>query len=249
MRVSLFTTCLADSFFQNVPKSVVGILDNYNVIVDVPENQTCCGQIAFNAGYWNDAKKAAEHFIKVFEDKEYIVIPSGSCAYMVKHHYQNLFANKIMQEKAKKIAEKTYEFTDFLVNVLGVESLNNEYETTATYHTSCQMCRGLGLKEEPLKLLENIEGLKLKELQNSEDCCGFGGTFSITYGGISASMAEEKLNKVADTDADILIGSDLGCLMNLDGFAKKNDNNLKMMHIAELLSLSMKDKQKVTNKG
>lgn len=237
MKVSLFITCLADVFYPKVGMSVVEVLRNYDVEVDFPEEQTCCGQPAYNSGYHKEAKETARQWLTAFENSECIVTPSGSCAAMIRHYYPDLFKDEpTWHEKAKKLASITYEFSEFLVNVLKVELHDVSYEGTATYHHSCHMSRGLGLKEEPGKLLEQVEGLEVRDLPYCNDCCGFGGTFAAKMSDISGEMVDEKIRNIESTGADLLIGSDLGCLMNIGGRLRRTGKPVKVMHVAEVLA-------------
>lgn len=241
MKVSLFITCLSDVFFPEVGKNVVEMLERYGVEVDFPKEQTCCGQPAYNSGYQKDAKEAAQHMIKQFEASEYVVGPSGSCVSMVRHYYPELFKDDPeWHRKSVALAKKTYEFSEFLVRVLGVTELASKLEGTCTYHHSCHMARGLGVKEEPTKLLSQVEGLELKELPYSEDCCGFGGTFATKMSDISQAMVDEKVRHIESTGANILIGSDMGCLMNIAGRMRRTGKEIQVMHVAEILAKGVK---------
>lgn len=237
MKVSLFITCLSDVFFPQVGKSVVDIMEHCGVEIDFPEGQTCCGQPAYNSGYQKEAKEAAKQMIKAFEHSEYIVGPSGSCASMVCHYYKEMFKDDPeWHEKAEKMADKTYELTDFLINILGVSNLGSELCESATYLQSCHMSRGLGIKEEPLKLLSQVKGLDLKELPYCQDCCGFGGTFAVKMSPISEMMVDEKIKHIESTGANLLIGADMGCLMNIGGRLRRIGKEIQVMHVAEVLA-------------
>ncbi|MFS0785804.1 (Fe-S)-binding protein [Shouchella sp. 1P09AA] len=236
MKVSLFVTCLADVFYPGVGKDTVEVLERLGCEVDFPEAQTCCGQPAFNSGYHEDTKKAAKHTIETFAHSDYVVLPSGSCAAMV-HEYEGLFHDEPdWQQKAHALSEKTYEFTQFLVRVLNVKNVGACYQGKATYHTSCHMTRLLKEKEAPMALLEEVDGLELKELPNKETCCGFGGTFSVKMPTISEQMVEEKTRHIEGTEADVLIGADCGCLMNIGGRIERNGQQIKVKHIAQILN-------------
>ncbi|BCJ85495.1 (Fe-S)-binding protein [Effusibacillus dendaii] len=237
MKVALFVTCLADVFFPDVGKSVVQVLESQGVEVVFPPDQTCCGQVTFNSGYWEDSKKSAKHFIEVFENEEYIIAPSGSCASMIRLHYPKLFEDEPnWKKRAEQVAERVYEFSEFLVHVLGLEQLQASFPAKATYHQSCHMGRGLGLINEPLQVLSKVEGLQIEPLPNQEDCCGFGGTFSVKMPEISVAMASEKIKHINESGADLVITSDLGCLMHIGGFAKRQGNGIRMLHVAEVLA-------------
>jgi L-lactate dehydrogenase complex protein LldE len=236
MKVSLFITCLADIFYPNVGKSSVELLERFGCTVDFPETQTCCGQPAFNSGYHKETKKVAKNMIRAFEDSDYVVCPSGSCTAMF-HEYKLLLKDETeWSTKAVKLSEKTYELTQFLVDVLNVENVGAKMSANATYHTSCHMTRLLGVKEAPMKLLSKVEGLKVTPLPNCHDCCGFGGTFSVKMEPISMQMVDEKVRHIEETEADLLIGADSGCLMNIGGRIDRQNKPIKVMHIAEVLN-------------
>ncbi|WP_025848934.1 (Fe-S)-binding protein [Paenibacillus ehimensis] len=241
MRVSLFITCLADQIYPEVGESVVRLLHRYGCEVDFPRQQTCCGQPAYNSGYQDDAREVARNLIRAFEHSDYVVSPSGSCTGMVHHYYPQLFENEPeWKAKAEKLIGKTYEFSQFLVNVLGVKDLGAVYEGKATYHPSCHAMRLLGVREEPGELMAHIEGLELVELPRKEDCCGFGGTFAVKMADMSEAMVCEKAANVCATNADLLIGTDMGCLMNIGGRLNKENKPVRVMHLAQLLEEGVK---------
>ncbi|MBS4210392.1 (Fe-S)-binding protein [Bacillus sp. FJAT-50079] len=236
MKVSLFATCLVDMFHSHVGKEAVELLEYLGCEVDFPESQVCCGQPAFNSGYVRDSKEAMKKMMDAFAGAEYVVGLSGSCAYMF-HEYVNVFkGDPVWEPKAKALANKTYEFTEFIVDVLKVDDVGACLNGRATYHTSCHMTRLLGVKEAPMKLLNNVKGLEFVDLPNKEQCCGFGGTFSVKMGQISEQMVDEKVQHVDETEADYLIGADCGCLMNIGGRMGRVGNPVKVMHIAEVLN-------------
>lgn len=235
-KVSLFVQCLVDAFQPQVAQSMVTIFSSLGLEVECPTQQTCCGQMAFNAGHRKEAAVAARHFVAVFEDAEVIVCPSGSCASMVIHHYpQLLAADPAWVERARLVAAKTYEFTQFLVDVLGVWELGTRYAGTATYHDSCHLARNLGIREQPRVLLENTSGLNLVEMEDSDHCCGFGGVFSIKYPEISSALLQDKVANIRNSGADLVVGCDLGCLMNIQGLLHRQGSRIQTMHIAQLL--------------
>ncbi|MFC0472738.1 (Fe-S)-binding protein [Halalkalibacter kiskunsagensis] len=236
MKVSLFITCLADVFYPGVGKDVVDILERNGCEVVFPNNQTCCGQPAYNSGYHKETKDVAKHMIKTFEDADYVVTPSGSCGAMI-HEYSHLFDDdQVWKEKANTLAKKTFEFTQFLVDVLKVEDVGAIFNKKVTYHTSCHMTRLLGVKDAPMKLLENVGGLEFTSLPNKETCCGFGGTFSVKMVPISEQMVNEKIEHIEETEAEVLIGADCGCLMNIGGRIERQGKPIKVMHIAQVLN-------------
>lgn len=236
MKVSLFATCLVDMFDSNIGKCSVELLERLGCTVEFPKGQTCCGQPAYNSGYVKASKDTMKNTIRAFEDAEVIVCPSGSCAYMLKEYVHVFEDDSYWQERAKKVAAKTYELTQFIVDVLGIEDVGAKLTGTATYHPSCHMTRLLQVQEAPLTLLRNVEGLEVIELPLKENCCGFGGTFSVKMGKISEQMVDEKVASVQQTNAHYLVGADAGCLMNIGGRMERQNIDVKTMHIAELLN-------------
>ncbi|WP_077619365.1 (Fe-S)-binding protein [Bacillus sinesaloumensis] len=236
MKVTLFATCLVDMFQTNVGKATVELLEHLGCEVEFPLNQVCCGQPAYNSGYVEETKKAMKKMIDTFSSAEYIVCPSGSCANMF-HEYKDIFkGDPVWEPKAIELAKKTYELTEFIVEVLGVTDVGSTFKGKVTYHTSCHMTRLLGVKEPPIKLLKNIDGVEYVELPGKENCCGFGGTFSVKMGQISEKMVDEKVQCVEITEAEYLIGADGGCLMNIGGRINKQGKPIKVLHIAEVLN-------------
>jgi L-lactate dehydrogenase complex protein LldE len=236
MKVSLFATCLVDMFQGNAGKAAVELLERLGCEIDFPETQVCCGQPAYNSGYVKESKEAMKRMITAFEHADYVVSPSGSCAYMF-HEYPHVFkGDPLWEPRAKKLAEKTYELTQFIVEVLNVDDVGARLTGKATYHTSCHMTRLLGVKEAPMRLLRNVKGLEFEELPGKEQCCGFGGTFSVKMAQISEQMVDEKVGHVEETEAEILIGADAGCLMNIGGRIGRQGKPIRVMHIAEVLN-------------
>ncbi|MGM8365990.1 (Fe-S)-binding protein [Virgibacillus sp. W0181] len=237
MKVSLFITCLGEVFYPDVGKDVVEILERLDCEVDFVKDQTCCGQPAFNSGYHRNAIKTAKHMIEVFSDSLYVVTPSGSCAAMI-NEYELLLKDEgyKWQEAARRLKAKTFEFTQFLVDVLEVEDVGATYAATATYHTSCHMTRLLGVKEAPFKLLKNVKKLNLMELGHAYDCCGFGGTFAVKMSPISEQMVDEKIHHIEQTGASVLVGADSGCLMNIKGRIDRLGKPIEVKHIAQILN-------------
>lgn len=236
MKVSLFATCLVDMFQPNVGKATVELLERLGCEVDFPESQVCCGQPAYNSGYTKESKEAMKRMIATFEKSEYVVSPSGSCAYMF-HEYPHVFkGDPVWEPKAKRLAAKTYELTQFIVEVLKIEDVGATFKGNVTFHTSCHMTRLLGVKEAPMTLLKNVRGLQLTELPGKEQCCGFGGTFSVKMSQISEQMVDEKVCHVEETNADFLIGADAGCLMNIGGRIQRQGKPIQVLHIAEVLN-------------
>ncbi len=236
MKVSLFITCLIDNFYPSVGEAVVDILNRCGVEVDFPEQQTCCGQPAFNSGYADEARTVATTLLDAFAESEYVVTASGSCAGMVRHYYSDLFrADPRRARQAADLAKKTYEFSQFMVRVLGSPPLNARFPHRVTYHPSCHGTRLLGVKDEPLQLLSQVADLQLVDLPYADDCCGFGGTFSIKMADLSAAMVTEKAAHVVETGAEILVSGDMGCLMNIGGRLRHEGRAVRVMHLAELL--------------
>jgi L-lactate dehydrogenase complex protein LldE len=236
LKVSLFITCLADQFYPRVGESMARLLHRYGVDIDFPEGQTCCGQPAFNSGYVDEARQVALTMLDVFEDSEYVVSPSGSCTGMIHHYYSDLFRHDpINLKRAEQLVGKTYEFSQFIVQVLGLKDLGAVFPHKVTYHPSCHAARLLGVKDEPLQLLEHVRNIELVPLSHAEDCCGFGGTFAVKMSEISGAMVEEKSRHILESEADILVGTDMGCLMNIGGRLKKQGHSIRIMHLAELL--------------
>lgn len=235
--VTLFIQCLVDSIYPEVGNAMVEVFRKLGIPVTCPTEHTCCGQVAFNSGYRKAARVAARKFVSLFEGAEIIVCPSGSCAYMVKHHYLDLFRNdEKWLQRARRVGAKTFELTEFLVDVLGIESVGANFNGKVTYHDSCHLLRGLGVREQPRKLLRNIKGLQFVEMKNSDRCCGFGGAFSIKYPEISVAILDEKVETILATGADIVTGCDIGCLMNIQGRLSRKRSSVKTLHIAQLLA-------------
>lgn len=236
MKVTLFATCLVDLFQGNVGKATVELLERLGCEIDFPESQVCCGQPAYNSGYVKEAKSAMKSMIDTFADAEYVVSPSGSCIAMF-HEYPHIFKeDPVWEQKARTLAEKSYELTQFIVDVLKIEDVGARLEGKATYHTSCHMTRLLGIKQEPMILLKNVKGLEFTELPGKEQCCGFGGTFSVKMAQISEQMVDEKVMHIEETEAEYLIGADAGCLMNIGGRIDRKGKPIRVLHIAEVLN-------------
>ncbi|MCP8968486.1 (Fe-S)-binding protein [Ectobacillus ponti] len=236
MKVSLFITCLVDMFQPNVGKATVELLERLGCEVDFPASQVCCGQPAYNSGYVEESKEAAKNMIRAFERSGIVVTPSGSCATMFQE-YPHLFkGDPEWEQKARQLADKTYELTQFIVDVLGITDVGARLNGKATYHTSCHMTRLLGVKEAPFILLSNVKGLEMETLPNAQNCCGFGGTFSVKMTPISEQMVDEKVESAMATGADYLIGADCGCLLNIGGRMERLGKPVKVMHIAEVLN-------------
>ena len=235
--VTLFVQCLVDTLYPEVAEAMVRVMRRLGLSIRCPTDQTCCGQPAFNAGYRRQARFAAEHFIDVFANAEIIVCPSGSCVNMVRHHYVELFANDSQwQRRAQDIAGRTYEFSEYLVDVLGVDELGARFEGRVTYHDSCHLLRGIGVSEQPRRLLHRVSGAEFIEMRDSDYCCGFGGTFAVKYSDISNAMVTDKVKNIMETGADVVVGCDMGCLMNIQGKLSRLGSPIKVMHIAQILA-------------
>ena len=226
-RVSLFITCVVDQMFPNVGIAMADVLERAGYELDVPEAQTCCGQPAFNSGYRDEARAVAKHFRDVFAHSEYVVVPSGSCASMISHHFADLKID---------VAPKVFEFSQFLTEVAKVEDLGSKFEGVVTYHDSCHALRDLRIKEGPRRLLRNVRGLELREMDAAEECCGFGGTFSVKFAGISGGMARTKIESIKRTGANTIVSIDSSCLMQLQGVISREGLPFKTMHLAEVLA-------------
>jgi L-lactate dehydrogenase complex protein LldE len=237
MNVSVFITCLVDQFFPEVGMSMVSVLRGLGAQVDFPPEQTCCGQPAFNSGFKTEARDLAKRFIAIFEDCEYIVAPSGSCTSMVRVFYKELFHDDPdWKKRAESIATRTYEFSEFVVNVLGVEDVGAVYQGKVALHQSCHLLRELNVRTEPRRLLDAVKGIELVELERADACCGFGGLFSIKYPEISGGILQDKIECVEKSGADVIVASDAGCLMQIAGGLSRQGIATRTMHIAELLA-------------
>lgn len=236
-RVGLFVTCLVDVFRPAVGFAAVKLLQDAGCTVAVPAGQTCCGQPAYNSGDRADSKALARQVLDAFEEFDYVVAPSGSCSGMIKEHYPALFADDpALQQRAQALADKTFELISFLVDVRGMENVTSDYAGSVTYHDSCAGLRELGIKQQPRTLLKTIPGLELREMEDSEVCCGFGGTFCIKYPDISNRMVSDKIANIQATGADLLLAGDLGCLLNMAGKLKRLDSPIQVRHVAEILA-------------
>ena len=237
VRVGLFVTCLVDLFRPSVGFAAVKLLEDAGCTVEVPAAQTCCGQPAYNSGDKADTKAVARQVIDAFEGFDYVVVPSGSCGGMIKQHYPELFADDpAMLERARHLADRTYELISFLADVRGIEHVAAHYEGVATYHDSCSGLRELGVKQQPRRLLAGVAGLSIKELPGAEVCCGFGGTFCVKYPEISDRMVADKAADIVATGADTLLAGDMGCLLNMAGKLSRLGKPVRVRHVAEVLA-------------
>lgn len=215
---------------------MVKVLEKFGCNVSYNTGQTCCGQPAFNAGFWEESKTVCTKFLNDFKNAEYVVAPSASCVGFVRNYYQKLFDNSSLHNEVKALAGKTYEFSEFLTDVLKVTDTGATLNGTATYHSSCASLRECHLGNRPLTLLSNVRGLTLKPLADAETCCGFGGTFAVKFPGISVNMGEQKVEHVLETGADYLISADLSCLMHLQGYIDGKKYQIKSLHLADVLA-------------
>lgn len=236
-RVALFVTCLVDLFRPNIGFSAVALLEEAGCIVDVPTSQVCCGQPAYNSGDAKSAADIARQVIETFKGFDFVVGPSGSCMATLRNDYPKMFeGDPDWQRRANELAGRSYELMSFLVDVLGVKFAPPAFAATITYHDSCSGLRSLGIKDQPRTLLAAAPGLSIVEMQDSETCCGFGGTFCVKYPEISAKMATDKAENIAQTGADVVLGGDLGCLMNIAGRMRRLGRSTRVFHAAEVLA-------------
>lgn len=236
MKVSLFITCLVDQLCPDVGVATVKVLEKAGCEVSFDERQTCCGQPAFNTGYRQEARQFAKRFIEIFENSEAVVSPSGSCVAMVKHFADLFLEDDNWRKRAEIVAEKTHELGFFLVNVLGVEDVGAKLKSRVTWHDACHGLRDLGIKNEPRKLLKNIQDTELVEMSEADTCCGFGGTFSVKYPEISTAILESKIESIEKTNADFVVSCDSSCLMQIGGMLERRKSKIKIKHLAEMLA-------------
>lgn len=235
--VGLLVTCLVDLIRPSVGFAAVRLLENAGCHVEVPAAQTCCGQPAYNMGDSKSAAAIGRQIVEAFEEFDYVVVPSGSCAGMVSKHLPKVLKDdEQFADRARAVADKTHELISFLVDILGVEAVDAEYEGSVTYHDSCSGLRELGIKEQPRKLLRSVKGLSLNEMREPEVCCGFGGTFSVKYPDISGAIVEKKVADVSASGAPTVLAGDLGCLMNIAGRLSREGKDIKVRHVAEVLA-------------
>lgn len=235
--VQLFATCLVDTLYPEVGEAVVRVLNRCGTKVEFPTGQTCCGQPAYNAGMRRQARKMAENTIRVFEPTSgQVVVPSGSCAAMIRHGYLELFANdKHWLPRAARLAERTLELTEYLVDVLGVTDLQAQFHGKVTYHSSCHLLRELKVDRQPRALLQTLEGAELVELNGTQECCGFGGVFSVEHPEISAAMLERKIENILSSHADVVISCDAGCITHINGGLHRRGLPPRAVHIAQII--------------
>ncbi len=236
MNVHVFIPCFIDQLYPTAGFNTIKVLEKAGCNVIYNPDQTCCGQPAFNAGYWGEAREVCNKFLKDFENAEYVVIPSASCTGFVNNYYGKIYGNTSNQNATKDIHGKVFELSDFLVNVLKKIDLGASLQGTATFHDACAALRECKIKDEPRMLLNHVKGLNLVELKENETCCGFGGTFAVKFEGISTAMGEQKAQHVVDTKAEYLISTDLSCLMHINGVMEKQQLPIKSLHRADVLA-------------
>ena len=238
MDIELFIPCFIDQLYPQTAWNSIKLLEKAGCKVHYNPKQTCCGQPSFNSGYWDTTRKMAKKFMGDFDKNRPIVSPSGSCTGFVRNHYPKLFEEKEQEyiNDAKHIGSHIFEITDFLVNHLKFIDFGAEFNHTVTYHDSCSALREYGIKKEPRLLLSKVKGLELVEMDESETCCGFGGTFSAKFDGIASAMTEQKVEHALNTHADYIISTESSCLMNIEGYINKNKKPIKTIHIVDILA-------------
>ncbi|HUZ58326.1 MAG TPA: (Fe-S)-binding protein [Hanamia sp.] len=236
MKVQIFIPCFVDQLYPQTAFNMVKVLEKACCDVEYNTNQTCCGQPAFNAGFWEEAKSVAAKFITDFEGTDYIVAPSASCVGFVRNYYSQLFQNSSQHNTVKELSTRIFEFTEFLTKIIKIENFGAELNIRATYHDSCAGLRECKIKEGPRSLLNKVKGLELIEMDDTDTCCGFGGTFAVKFDAISNAMADQKLKHALDSGATHIISTDLSCLMHLQGIINKKSFPISTMHIADVLA-------------
>jgi L-lactate dehydrogenase complex protein LldE len=238
VRIGLFVTCLVDLIRPRIGFAALKLLESAGCEVTVPATQTCCGQPGYNSGDRGSAKALARKVVAEFEGCDYVVAPSGSCAGMIRTHYTDVFRDDAVElERVRGLCARTYELTDFLANVAKVQSVPGSFPGTITYHDSCSGLREMGVKSQPRALLARVPGLALKEMEEAETCCGFGGTFAVKFGEISTHIAERKCANIAACGADAVVLGDLGCMLNIEGrLRRRGDLKTQVLHVAEVLA-------------
>jgi L-lactate dehydrogenase complex protein LldE len=236
MKVQLFIPCFIDQLYPQVAFNTVKVLEKAGCTVAYNTQQTCCGQPAFNAGFWGESKDVCTKFVQDFDGADYIVSPSASCAGFIRNNYGKLFENNAFQSPAKKVASQIFELSEFLVKILGITELGASFNGKATFHDSCAGLRECNIKAEPRALLSQVTGLELVEMNDTETCCGFGGSFAVKYDTISVAMADQKIDNAIATEAEFIISTDMSCLMHLDGRINHHGQQIKVIHLADILA-------------
>lgn len=236
INADLFVTCIVDQLYPQVGASVVRVLRRLGVTVGFPEDQTCCGQAVYNSGFTQEARTLALRVLHSFRNSDYIIVPSGSCGAMMRVFYQDLFADEpTLLAQAKTLAGKVYEFSEFLVKVLGIEDTGAVYQGSAVFHPGCHLLREMEVRDEPQKILGSVSGLVQQELEGAEICCGFGGSFSVKLPHISEGMLADKVTNIKASGADTLVSCDMSCLMHIGGALHRNEPSIKIRHLAQIL--------------
>ena len=236
-RVSLFVTCIVDQLFPQVGIAMADVIERLGYQVDFPEDQTCCGQPAFNSGYRAEARTVARHFLDTFESSECIVVPSGSCTSMVVHHFAELFSKEpATLDRVHALEKRVWEFSSFLTEVAGVEDVGARLEDIVTFHDGCHSLREMGIREGPRRLLARVRGLELREMRPNEECCGFGGTFAVKLAELSGAMARTRIEAIERTGARTVVSADPSCLMQIQGALARAGSSVRTMHLAEVLA-------------
>jgi L-lactate dehydrogenase complex protein LldE len=236
MKVELFVPCFVDQLYPDTAFSTVKVLQKAGCDVNFNPAQTCCGQPAFNAGFWDDAKAVGSKFLNDFSEEDIIVSPSASCTGMVRNYYNDLFTNTTSHNKCRAVQGNIYELSDFLINILQFDYFGAELEGRAVYHDSCAGLRECKIKNEPRQLLSKVYGLEMVDLKDNETCCGFGGTFAVKFDAISSAMAQQKVDNALAVNADYIISTDASCLLHLQNYIDKNKLAIKTIHIADVLA-------------
>ncbi len=236
MNVELFVPCFVDQLYPETAANTLKILEKAGCKVIYNPQQTCCGQPAYNAGFWDEAKQTGSKFLNDFSEQNYIVSPSASCTGMVKNGYNDLFTNTIIHNKCKNIQSHIYELSDFLINVLKKDYFGAELDARAVYHDSCSALRECKIKAEPRQLLDKVLGLQLVEMQDNDVCCGFGGTFAVKFNGISTAMAQQKVDNALAVKAEYIISTDASCLLQLQAYINHYKLPIKTIHLADVLT-------------
>ncbi len=235
-KVALFIPCFIDQVLPQVGLDMARVLRRVGCELEFPPDQSCCGQPAFNSGYWDEARAVAERFVRVFGNAETIVCPSASCTVMARNFYPELLAASALRDDAGQVGRRVFEFSEFLVKVLKASDVGASFPHRVTYHDSCHALRELGLKEEPRELLRHVRGLTLVEMRYTEDCCGFGGAFSVKFGMISSAMGESKAENAAATGAEFVTSTDSSCLLHIQGILGQKHLGVRALHLASVLA-------------
>lgn len=236
MVVDIFIPCFIDQLYPQTAFNMIKVLEKLDIGVNYNPDQTCCGQVAFNSGFWDHAKCIGEKFIRDFSNDRYIVAPSASCVGMVRTYYPEMFHNSALHNEYKQLQRNIFEFTDFLINVMNVKDIGATFNAVVTYHDACSALRDYGLKDEPRTLLNHVRGLELREMKDTDVCCGFGGTFSVKNEAISTAMAEQKVQNALETGAEYIVSTEASCLLHQEAYIKKQKLPIKTIHIADILA-------------